>query len=153
MHHFSYALFTALSLVATSVHGKIVKIDLEKISPSLPKMASSNLHMHERFHKLASTDKPASVVNLINQMDVTYYGTIKIGTPPQNFNVVFDTGSADLWIMSQHCSSYACSGHPRFNPQLSSSYQKNGTEFAIQYGSGQVAGIIGYVNGSSLVMD
>jgi len=47
-------------------------------------------------------------VPLTNFKNVNYYGTIKIGTPPQEFRIVFDTSSANLWLFSKKCTIPAC---------------------------------------------
>ncbi|XP_015263096.1 PREDICTED: gastricsin-like [Gekko japonicus] len=77
-------------------------------------------------------------------MDASYYGEISIGTPPQNFLVLFDTGSSNLWVPSVYCQSQACSNHARFNPSQSSTYSTNGQTFSLQYGSGSLTGYFGY---------
>eukprot|EP01102_Stenamoeba_stenopodia_P018577 TRINITY_DN6835_c0_g1_i1.p1 TRINITY_DN6835_c0_g1~~TRINITY_DN6835_c0_g1_i1.p1 ORF type:complete len:430 (+),score=103.52 TRINITY_DN6835_c0_g1_i1:59-1291(+) len=84
-------------------------------------------------------------VPLTDFEDTQYYGPITIGTPPQDFTVIFDTGSSNLWIPSSKCSflDIACRLHNRFTDSASSTYVANGTTFSIQYGSGAVAGYIG----------
>ncbi|XP_059508480.1 cathepsin E-B-like isoform X3 [Stegostoma tigrinum] len=81
--------------------------------------------------------------HLSNYMDAQYYGEISIGTPPQTFTVVFDTGSSNLWVPSAYCVSKACEQHRRFQSFFSSSYSPRGNSFAIRYGTGQLMGMMG----------
>ncbi|XP_014648363.1 PREDICTED: pepsin A-5-like [Ceratotherium simum simum] len=73
-----------------------------------------------------------------------YFGTISIGTPAQDFTVIFDTGSSNLWVPSTYCSSLACTNHNRFNPEDSSTYEATSESVSIEYGTGSMTGILGY---------
>ncbi|NXN26054.1 PEPA protein, partial [Nycticryphes semicollaris] len=85
-----------------------------------------------------------SVEPLQNYLDNEYFGTISIGTPAQEFTVVFDTGSSNLWVPSIYCSSPACTNHNRFNPPESSTFISTNESLYIAYGTGSMFGVLGY---------
>ncbi|CAI7793351.1 unnamed protein product [Closterium sp. NIES-54] len=86
-------------------------------------------------------ERGPDVVPLNNFMDAQYYMEIGIGSPPQTFKVVPDTGSSNLWVPSRRCYlSLACLNHAKYDSRKSRSYEADGTPFAIQYGSGAMKG-------------
>lgn len=111
---------------AAVCHGKLFRIPIQKLSNRL--MKSSRLSATQRGYEALS-----------NYDNLQYYGTMSIGTPPQNFTVLFDTGSSNLWIPSVDCLN--CEALSAYDSSKSSTYRQNGNHFSIAYGKGQVSGI------------
>ncbi|KAI0833254.1 acid protease [Trametes gibbosa] len=77
--------------------------------------------------------------------DVGYIATIQMGTPPRDFHILMDSGSADLWVGGENCQSQAgggCGNHQFLGTQSSSSFKDSAQPFQVTYGSGAVAGTI-----------
>lgn len=70
------------------------------------------------------------------------FSEISLGTPPQTFKVILDTGSSNLWVPSSKCGSIACYLHTKYDASSSSTHKKNGSSFEIQYGSGSMKGFV-----------
>ncbi|XP_044067827.1 renin isoform X3 [Siniperca chuatsi] len=138
----------ALSLKVTSSHA-LRRIALKKMPSIRETLQEMDVSAEQVLTELAqkSTDNTHNgtvPTPLTNYLDTQYFGEISIGSPAQMFNVVFDTGSANLWVPSQSCSPFstACFTHNRYDASKSRTYVENGTGFSIQYASGNVRGFL-----------
>jgi hypothetical protein len=63
-----------------------------------------------------------------------YYGPVSIGTPPQDFLVIYDTGSSNLWVPSSKCDGdifRACHNHSKYDANKSSTYVADGANLLL----------------------
>ena len=68
--------------------------------------------------------------------DIYWSGTISIGTPPQSFDVDFDTGSSALWVPNALCTFSACQNKNTYDAANSSTSVEETSFFSIHYGDG-----------------
>ncbi|XP_042098580.1 pregnancy-associated glycoprotein 4 isoform X1 [Ovis aries] len=95
-----------------------------------------------RLPQISFRDSNVTILPLRNMKDIFYVGNITIGTPPQEFQVVFDTASSDLWVPSIFCNSSTCSTRVRFRHRQSSTFRLANKTFGIMYGAGKMKGVV-----------
>ncbi|XP_006050181.3 pregnancy-associated glycoprotein 1-like [Bubalus kerabau] len=128
----------------------IVKIPLRRVKTMRKTLSGKNMlknFLKEHPYRLSQISFRGSTLTinpLRNIMDLVYVGNITIGTPPQEFQVVFDTGSSDLWVPSLFCTMPACSAPVWFRQLQSSTFRPTNKTVTITYGSGSMKGFLAY---------
>ncbi|XP_027815116.1 pregnancy-associated glycoprotein 4-like [Ovis aries] len=126
----------------------IVKIPLRRVKTMRKTLSGKNMlndvlmeHPY-RLPQISFRGSNLTIHPLRDIRDTFYVGNITIGTPPQEFQVVFDTGSAVLWVPSVFCNSSTCSTHVRFRHLESSTFRPTNKTFWINYGAGRIEGVV-----------
>jgi hypothetical protein len=136
-----------LLCVFLAVHAAagVVRVQLRKIQVGRGQRSeSSNSNAVHKVSQLPNLrgSKTADIV-LHNNVNFMYAGEVEVGTPGQKLQMVFDTGSSNLWVPSNDSLNLAnLHGiHNGFSGQKSFTYDPNSTTFDIMYGSGPVSGV------------
>lgn len=158
----SIALSAACALFAVLGEGAILRES--RPSPNAKKASSDKgkgtAHLqitagrqadHRAHSKVHLRSVLASEVGIVHKTE--YWGKIFVGTPAKEFSVIFDTGSGNLILPSEKCSSSACQTHQKYEPQSSSSSVQVGKkgkslseepsqkkEATIKFGTGKIHG-------------
>jgi cathepsin D len=90
----------------------------------------------------ATAARPVTLytLHLADISNSQYVGTISVGTPEQHFDVIFDTGSSNLWINDISCQDEACVAHHRFDHTASSTHKELDMTMDVQFGTGSITG-------------
>ena len=107
-----------------------------------PLSYESYMSTKAKFEMLKESNQAPDNIPVKDYMNTQYFIDITIGTPPQTFTVVPDTGSSNLWVYSSKCHSIPCLTHKTYNASKSSTYVADGQAMDIQYGSGGVKGTV-----------
>jgi hypothetical protein len=136
----TYYFLLVAFVVALSVNAAVHKFELKKRNNHefVQAIKDRAARGQKPSYRFKSADGTGSVV-INDYQNSQYYGEVSLGTPEQKFEVIYDTGSSDLWVASSNCDS-SCGRHKEYDSSGSSTYIKNGTSFDIMYGSGPVSG-------------
>ncbi|GMR45175.1 hypothetical protein PMAYCL1PPCAC_15370, partial [Pristionchus mayeri] len=147
----SLLLFLALIGLTAAVVTKMTMHRRETIRSKMIKLNQWEEYSERKREMLTRSVLAGFPEKVSDYADSAYIGNITIGTPEQTFQVILDTGSANLWVPDVGCGvtttkqarNAACANKNLFDQTKSTTYVKDGKAFTIAYGTGSARGFQG----------
>ncbi|CAD8100887.1 unnamed protein product [Paramecium sonneborni] len=134
------------------MENKIYKIKLERTEFQAKKSLFDFITTSQQYRNsedfldgsdLAMTQtKQKESIKLYNFKNTQYTGEIGLGGQDNKFKVIFDTGSANIWLNSARCNDYGCKNHKQYDGSKSSTYEHLGYDLDVEFGTGELMGEI-----------
>lgn len=115
-------------------------------APATSKVVQLPVTRHNNPNKVKSEflEKLSAPSVTVTNKEYWYSVSLQLGTPAQDFNVLLDTGSSDLWVYASNdtndCANGNCDFTGTFDADKSSTYTYLNDGFNIQYVSGSSTG-------------
>jgi hypothetical protein len=139
-------LLVATLLVAVACASSSIKIPLRQrmlkgTGAHQVRQLQTKYGMHSPFAVEQGERPYGPYAPITDYLNMQYLGPVSIGSPAQDFTVVYDTGSSNLWVESSTCSGNGCNAPSKYDTSKSSTYKTSNQPLSVQYGSGSIAGI------------
>jgi len=134
-------MLVALGSLSAPTDASVIVAPLMHVPKTIEQLQQASARRAARFAKVAADTAGMPSVSLTDVQDSEYFGEVMLGTPPQKFTVIYDTGSSNLWVPSKACTNCKKTGG-KYDSSSSTTYSKNGQRFFLQYGTGNCNGFL-----------
>uniref|UniRef100_A0A914WXS4 Peptidase A1 domain-containing protein n=1 Tax=Plectus sambesii TaxID=2011161 RepID=A0A914WXS4_9BILA len=154
-----YCSLVFLAAVLSTAYCAVYNIEMTRTPSQRSKMIRDGTWPAYLKYKelMRMSNKATSSQPMNDYVDVVYIGNITLGNPQQQFTVVLDTGSSNLWVADKTCGSVkrakasngediskaACPKKTTFDSSKSTTYVADGRKWSIQYETGSTKGFLG----------
>ncbi|KAI9266568.1 aspartic peptidase domain-containing protein [Phascolomyces articulosus] len=118
---------------------------LSQLNAERASFSSSSSSFPSTSSTPSSTNPSVKTTSKLSNTMWNYVIEMGVGTPPQKFKAIFDTGSPTIWIPSDECEEDCPGATSIFKTKESSTYNsEKDNPMKIHYGSGEVTGHVAY---------
>ncbi|EEA05748.1 eukaryotic aspartyl protease family protein [Cryptosporidium muris RN66] len=127
--------------------GEILKPKLTRYNVKFEVVEVANISsVNETLSSKYPLYKTNTIIPIFEIKNSLFVGRIGIGTPPQYFWPIIDTGSSNLWIIGDNCNQPSCQKARRYLPFTSSTFRlfEPSRRLSVMFGTGKIYGRLAY---------
>jgi len=98
-----------LAAVVAVMHAAVLHLPMHSTGSMIKKLIKAG--EYQKYLAAVAKARASGSDPLMDWYDNFYLSNITLGTPPQQFTIVPDTGSSNLWVIDTTCNAQRCMGY------------------------------------------